>query len=97
MDDSPLATYPDALRYLLALPNWETAAPGGRPAQDVARPRRLFELCFAPIARGLGWRPEFPFARIVRWCERAPDVHLIERRPMPPLGHFSLIRLGKRG
>jgi phosphatidylethanolamine/phosphatidyl-N-methylethanolamine N-methyltransferase len=59
-------------------------------------PRRLFELCFAPIARGLGWRPEFPFARIVRWCERAPGIHLIERRPMPPLGHFSLIRLGKR-
>jgi phosphatidylethanolamine/phosphatidyl-N-methylethanolamine N-methyltransferase len=59
-------------------------------------PRRLFERCFAPIARGLGWRPEFPFARIVRWCERAHDVDLIERRPMPPLGHFSLIRLGKR-
>lgn len=59
-------------------------------------PRRLFERCFAPIARGLGWRPEFPFARIMRWCERSPDVHLIERRPMPPLGHFSLIRLGKR-
>jgi phosphatidylethanolamine/phosphatidyl-N-methylethanolamine N-methyltransferase len=60
-------------------------------------PRRLFELCFAPVARGLGWRPEFPLARIVRWCERSPDVHLIERQPMPPLGHFSLIRLGKRG
>jgi phosphatidylethanolamine/phosphatidyl-N-methylethanolamine N-methyltransferase len=59
-------------------------------------PRRLFELCFAPIARGLGWRPEFLFARVVRWCERSPGAHLIERRPMPPLGHFSLIRLGKR-
>jgi len=31
------------------------------------------------------------------YLSRAPDVHLIERRPMPPLGHFSLIRLGKRG
>jgi phosphatidylethanolamine/phosphatidyl-N-methylethanolamine N-methyltransferase len=58
--------------------------------------RRGFEQCFAPIARGLGWRPEFPFARIAQWAERARDVHLIERRPMPPLGHFSLIRLGKR-
>lgn len=57
--------------------------------------RRTFEQCFAPIARGLGWRPEFPFARIARWVERARDVHLIERRAMPPLGHFSLIRLGK--
>src|SRR5438105_4922506 len=36
-------TYPDALRYLYGRPNWETAAVGGRPAQDVERPRRLFE------------------------------------------------------
>jgi phosphatidylethanolamine/phosphatidyl-N-methylethanolamine N-methyltransferase len=57
--------------------------------------RRRFEQSFAPIARGLGWRPEFPFARITGWIERARDVHLIERRPMPPLGHFSLIRMGK--
>jgi phosphatidylethanolamine/phosphatidyl-N-methylethanolamine N-methyltransferase len=60
-----------------------------------AGPRRAFEQCFAPIARGLGWRPEFPFARIAQWAERAQDVQVIERRPMPPLGHFSLIRLGK--
>jgi phosphatidylethanolamine/phosphatidyl-N-methylethanolamine N-methyltransferase len=59
--------------------------------------RRLIEQGFAPIARGLGWRPEFPFARIANWIERAGDVHLIERRPMPPLGHFSLIRMGKGG
>jgi phosphatidylethanolamine/phosphatidyl-N-methylethanolamine N-methyltransferase len=60
-------------------------------------PRRAFEQSFAPIARGLGWRPEFPFARIAAWTEQARDVSLIERRPMPPLGHFSLIRMGKRG
>jgi phosphatidylethanolamine/phosphatidyl-N-methylethanolamine N-methyltransferase len=60
-------------------------------------PRRLFEQCFAPIARGLGWRPEFPFARIANWVARTSGVNLIERRPMPPLGHFSLIRIGKAG
>jgi phosphatidylethanolamine/phosphatidyl-N-methylethanolamine N-methyltransferase len=58
--------------------------------------RRMFEQGFAPIARGLGWRPEFPFARISGWIERTREVDLIERRPMPPLGHFSLIRMGKR-
>jgi dihydrofolate synthase / folylpolyglutamate synthase len=42
---SALSTdYAAALRYLYSLPNWETAAPGQRPRQDVARPRRLFEL-----------------------------------------------------
>jgi phosphatidylethanolamine/phosphatidyl-N-methylethanolamine N-methyltransferase len=56
--------------------------------------RRAFERWFSPVARRLGWRPEFPWARLARWAER-DDVHLIERRPMPPLGHFSLIRFGK--
>jgi phosphatidylethanolamine/phosphatidyl-N-methylethanolamine N-methyltransferase len=57
--------------------------------------RRAFELWFAPVARRLGWRPEFPWARLTRWAARQPRVRLIERRPMPPLGHFSLIRYGK--
>src|SRR5581483_551817 len=33
-------------------------------------PRRLFELAFAPLARKLGWRPEFRFARLAQWAER---------------------------
>jgi phosphatidylethanolamine/phosphatidyl-N-methylethanolamine N-methyltransferase len=57
--------------------------------------RRGFELAFAPLARKLGWRPEFPFQRLARWAGNAPGITLIERRPMPPLGHFSLIRFGK--
>ncbi len=59
--------------------------------------RRAFEQWFSPVARRLGWRPEFPWARLVRWAEQARGVRLIERRPMPPLGHFSLIRFGKDG
>jgi phosphatidylethanolamine/phosphatidyl-N-methylethanolamine N-methyltransferase len=55
-------------------------------------PRKLFETCFAPIARKLGWRPEFPFKRLTDWASRHGGVRVIERRPMPPLGHFSLIR-----
>jgi len=55
-------------------------------------PRRAFELCFAPLARRLGWRPEFPFARLADWAVRHGGVRMIERRPMAPLGHFSLIR-----
>ena len=55
--------------------------------------RRVFEQGFSPIARRLGWRPEFPWARLANWAARA-GIGLIERRPMPPLGHFSLIRFG---
>jgi phosphatidylethanolamine/phosphatidyl-N-methylethanolamine N-methyltransferase len=57
--------------------------------------RKAFERWFAPMARRLGWRPEFPWARLSEWAERADGIRVIERRPMPPLGHFSLIRFGK--
>ena len=57
-----------------------------------AGPRRIFELGFAPIARRLGWRPEFPWARIAGWADKHGGVRLIERRPLAPFGHFSLIR-----
>src|SRR5215469_12885853 len=55
-------------------------------------PRRAFELAFAPLARRLGWRPEFPWARLENWAGIHGGVTLVERKPMPPMGHFSLIR-----
>jgi phosphatidylethanolamine/phosphatidyl-N-methylethanolamine N-methyltransferase len=54
--------------------------------------RRAFEQGFAPLARRLGWRPEFGWARLARWAERHGGVRLVERRAVPPLGQFSLIR-----
>jgi hypothetical protein len=45
------------------------------------------------LRRGrLGWRPEFRWQRLARWAERHDGVRVLERRAMPPLGHFSLIR-----
>jgi phosphatidylethanolamine/phosphatidyl-N-methylethanolamine N-methyltransferase len=58
-------------------------------------PRRLFELGFAPLARRLGWRPEFPWQRLVNWAAKHGGITLTERRPMPPMGHFCLIRYRK--
>jgi phosphatidylethanolamine/phosphatidyl-N-methylethanolamine N-methyltransferase len=57
--------------------------------------RHLVEMLAQPIVRRLGWRSEFPWDRFARWTERRTDIRLIERRPMPPLGHFSLLRFGK--
>ena len=59
--------------------------------------RRSLEHWFAPAARKLGWRTEFSFERYARWSERTRGVRLVERRAMPPLGHFSLIRFAKDG
>jgi phosphatidylethanolamine/phosphatidyl-N-methylethanolamine N-methyltransferase len=57
--------------------------------------RRSLEHWFAPAARKLGWRTEFSFERYGRWASLTPGIELIERRAMPPFGHFSLIRFGK--
>jgi len=58
-------------------------------------PRAVFERCFAPIARRLGWRPEFRFGRLSRWADNHGGVTIVESRPVTPLGHFSLIRFAK--
>jgi len=58
--------------------------------------RRALEKWFAPAARKLGWRTEFAFERYASWAARTADVDLIERRAVPPFGHFSLIRFAKR-
>jgi len=57
--------------------------------------RHLIELLLQPIVRRLGWRSEFPWDRFARWTDRRADIRLIERRPMPPFGHFSLLRFEK--
>lgn len=57
--------------------------------------RRAAEEMLQPVVRRLGWRTEFPWDRLKRWAEQRDDVHLIERRPVPPFGHFSLVRFGK--
>jgi phosphatidylethanolamine/phosphatidyl-N-methylethanolamine N-methyltransferase len=57
--------------------------------------RRALEHWFAPAARKLGWRTEFEWQRYTAWAARTNDMRLIERRDMPPLGHFSLIRFRK--
>jgi phosphatidylethanolamine/phosphatidyl-N-methylethanolamine N-methyltransferase len=58
-------------------------------------PRRTLEHALMPLTQRLGWRSEFPWARFAGWIESAEGMRLIERRPVPPLGHFSLIRFGK--
>ena len=57
--------------------------------------QRDFEHWFAPLARRLGWRPEFKWTRLAQWAERRRGVRVIERRSLPPLGQFSLIRFGR--
>jgi phosphatidylethanolamine/phosphatidyl-N-methylethanolamine N-methyltransferase len=53
--------------------------------------RGTVEKWLMPLTSRLGWRTEFPWARYERWAKSAA-VRLLEKRALPPLGHFWLIR-----
>jgi phosphatidylethanolamine/phosphatidyl-N-methylethanolamine N-methyltransferase len=57
--------------------------------------RGRLERWLMPVTTRLGWRTEFPWERYARWAAGSPAVRLVERRPLPPLGHFNLIRFAK--
>jgi phosphatidylethanolamine/phosphatidyl-N-methylethanolamine N-methyltransferase len=55
-------------------------------------PRLAVERMLQPVVQRLGWHSEFPWSRFESWLQRTPSMRLVERRPMPPFGHFALIR-----
>jgi phosphatidylethanolamine/phosphatidyl-N-methylethanolamine N-methyltransferase len=57
--------------------------------------RGAIEKGLMPITSRLGFRTEFPWSRYERWVERNGEVELLERRSLPPLGHFALVRYRK--
>ena len=84
----PEATLDDFIRVLK--PGGELILVNHIGAESGAR--RVFELAFAPLARRLGWRPEFPWARLTDWAARHGGVSLAERRPMPPMPRLPKAR-----
>jgi phosphatidylethanolamine/phosphatidyl-N-methylethanolamine N-methyltransferase len=58
--------------------------------------RRFIEQQLQPVVRRLGFRTaEFAWSRYTRWLAGAKGMELAERRMIPPLGHFSLVRFRK--
>jgi phosphatidylethanolamine/phosphatidyl-N-methylethanolamine N-methyltransferase len=58
--------------------------------------RLAVEHMIQPVVKKLGWRSEFPWERFEEWLNTSRyGMFLIDRLPMPPLGHFSVIRFGK--
>ncbi len=58
--------------------------------------RRLIEQRLQPVVRPLGFRTaEFAWSRYAKWLAGAKGMELVERRLVPPLGHFSLVRFRK--
>jgi phosphatidylethanolamine/phosphatidyl-N-methylethanolamine N-methyltransferase len=58
--------------------------------------RRFIEQRLQPVVRQLGFRTaEFAWSRYAQWLAGAQGMELVERRLIPPLGHFSLVRYRK--
>jgi phosphatidylethanolamine/phosphatidyl-N-methylethanolamine N-methyltransferase len=57
--------------------------------------RGRIEKALMPITSRLGFRTEFPFERYADWAAANGQVELVERSPLPPLGHFELLRFRK--
>ena len=57
--------------------------------------RHFIERQLQPVVRQLGFRTDFAWSRYTQWAAGAHGVELVERRPVPPFGHFSLIRFRK--
>lgn len=59
--------------------------------------RHVIEKGLMPVVRPLGFRTEFAWSRYAEWVEdhETHGMEFVERRAIPPLGHFSLIRFRK--
>lgn len=58
--------------------------------------RGRIEKLLMPITSRLGFRTEFPIERYIHWAKANGTVEMVERRPLPPLGHFELLRFVKK-
>ncbi len=57
--------------------------------------RGRIEKALMPITRRLGFRTDFPYSRYENWAKANGQVELLENRPLPPLGHFSILTYRK--
>ncbi len=57
--------------------------------------RGRIERALMPITSRLGFRTEFPFERYAAWERANGTIRLVERTPLPPLGHFEMLRYRK--
>jgi phosphatidylethanolamine/phosphatidyl-N-methylethanolamine N-methyltransferase len=54
--------------------------------------RGTLEKWLMPLTTRLGFRSEFSWSRYERWAVGSKTVRLLERRALPPMGHFWLLR-----
>jgi phosphatidylethanolamine/phosphatidyl-N-methylethanolamine N-methyltransferase len=91
-----LTVVPDAQKTLDELVR--VVKPGGEIVlvNHVAADKGLLRAIERGLARHgqkLGWNPCFEWSTIGNWIARSPNIELLERRSIQPLGLFTLTRL----
>ena len=57
--------------------------------------RKAIEHRMETAAAWLGWHPNFPYSAIGDWIASRPDARIVERRELPPMKLFTLLRIVK--
>ncbi len=93
-----LSVVPDPAKALDEM--WRVTRPGGElvvmnhfAAQ--AGWRVGVETAMEGAAHWLGWRPRFPYSAVGDWLAVHLEARLVERRELPPLQMFTLLRIAK--
>jgi phosphatidylethanolamine/phosphatidyl-N-methylethanolamine N-methyltransferase len=81
---------------------WRVLRPGGSLVvmNHFAAPRGIrsvIERRMERAAAWLGWHPNFPLTTVGDWIAARSDARLIERRELPPMKLFTLLRIKKAG
>jgi phosphatidylethanolamine/phosphatidyl-N-methylethanolamine N-methyltransferase len=93
-----LSVVPDPARALDEM--WRVVRPGGELIAmnhfaAEAGWRVGVETAMESASHWLGWRPRFPFSAVGDWLATKPAAKLVERRELPPLSLFTLLRIEK--
>jgi len=93
-----MSVVPDPARVLEEM--WRVVRPGGELVLinhfAAERGWRVgIETGMDGFAAWLGWHPRFPYAAVGDWLAANPQAKLRERRELPPLQLFTLLRIGK--
>jgi len=79
---------------------WRVLRPGGtlivmNHFAAGAGVRKAIEARMERAAAWLGWHPNFPYSAVGDWIARQPDARIAERRALPPMKLFTLLRIEK--